>query len=60
MTAHPATSFPYTRTPGGATPAPETPPDEGRSELWTFFWLSLACTAIIAVVGLAVWLPVHY
>lgn len=59
MPETPSVGFPYTRTPGGGTPSPETPPVEGRKELWTFFWLSIASTAIISVVGLAVWLSVH-
>ena len=51
---------PYARAPGGSLPPPATPPAEGRSELWAFFWLSLLNTAIIAVVGISVWLLVHH
>lgn len=50
---------PYTATPGSSTPGPEVSPTEGIGELWTFFWLALACTAIIAVSGVATWLFVR-
>jgi hypothetical protein len=55
------TSFqtPYSRTPGGSTPGPEVTPDEGRRELWGFFWLSIANTAIITVAGVGTWLLIH-
>ncbi|HTT73066.1 MAG TPA: hypothetical protein VMG99_02800 [Thermoplasmata archaeon] len=52
-------STPYTRTPGGSSPPPATTPEEGTSDLWTFFWLALANTAIIAVAGIAAWWFVH-
>lgn len=52
-------AFPYTPTPGSSTPPPETTPEEGRSDLWGFFWLSIANTAIITVVGVGVWWLVH-
>ncbi|HYK93113.1 MAG TPA: hypothetical protein VEY07_03615 [Thermoplasmata archaeon] len=60
MSAAP-TSFatPYTPTPGSSTPSPEVSPDEGRRELWGFFWLSLANTAIITVAGLLAWWLAH-
>jgi hypothetical protein len=51
---------PYTSTPGGSLPDPATPPAEGRHELWAFFWLSIANTAIIGVTGLVVWLLIHH
>jgi hypothetical protein len=50
---------PYTPTPGSSTPSPEVTPAEGRRELWGFFWLSLANTAIITVAGVATWFAVH-
>ena len=50
---------PYTPTPGGSLPPAETTPDEGKRDLWTFFWLALLNTAIIAVAGIATWWFVH-
>ncbi len=52
-----ATPFrsPYATTPGGSTPSPETTPEEGRQELWGFFWLSILNTVIITVAGLVAW-----
>lgn len=50
---------PYEGTPGSSTPSPEVTPGEGVSELWAFFWLALANTAIIAVAGVAAWLLIH-
>lgn len=47
---------PYTPTPGSSTPPPEMTPDEGRADLIGFAWLALLNTAIIAVVGVGVWL----
>ena len=55
----PAFVTPYTPTPGSSTPAPEVGPAEGRSELWGFFWLSLANTVIITVAGLLAWWLAH-
>jgi hypothetical protein len=52
----PTFQTPYTPYPGGSTPAAHVGPAEGKSELWGFFWVSLANTGIIAVVGIAVWL----
>lgn len=52
-------STPYATTPGSSTPPPGVGPGEGVRELWTFFWLALANTAIIAVAGVATWLLVH-
>jgi len=34
-------------------------PEEGRQDLWTFFWLALLNTAIIAAAGIATWWVVH-
>ena len=50
---------PYNATPGGSMPPPNTTPEEGRSDLWGFFWLSIANTLIITVVGLGVWFVVR-
>jgi len=55
----PAYQNPYTRSPGSSTPPDGTTPHEGKSELWGFFWLSIANTAIIAVAGIVTWLFVH-
>ncbi|HYB79775.1 MAG TPA: hypothetical protein VEG66_08485 [Thermoplasmata archaeon] len=46
---------PYTPTPGGSIPSAETTPTEGKHELWSFFWLALLNTAIIAVAGVVTW-----
>jgi len=50
---------PYTPTPGGSIPPAATSPEEGKRDLWTFFWLALLNTAIIAVAGIATWWFVH-
>jgi hypothetical protein len=50
---------PYTPTPGSSTPGPQVDPAEGTSELWGFFWLSLANTVIIAVAGVVTWFLIH-
>jgi hypothetical protein len=50
---------PYTPYPGGSSPSAETSPEEGKADLWTFFWLALLNTAIIVGVGLAAWFYVH-
>jgi len=50
---------PYTPTPGGSLPSAETTPEEGKRELWTFFWLALINTGIIVVPCLVVWWFVH-
>lgn len=50
---------PYTPTPGTSTPPPDVTPKEGIRELWTFFWLAVANTAIIAIAGVAAWLLVR-
>ena len=50
---------PFTPTPGGPTPPAHVGPEEGRSDLWGFFWLSLANTLIIAVAGVVTWWIVH-
>ena len=59
MTEPTSWATPYTSTPGSSTPPPEVGPKQGISELWTFFWLAIANTAIIAVAGVATWLLVH-
>jgi hypothetical protein len=57
MSATPATfRSPYTPTPGSSTPGPHVSPEEGKSELWGFFWLSILNTTIIAVTGVVFWL----
>ncbi len=50
---------PYTPYPGGSMPSGATTPKEGKADLWTFFWLSLANTAIIATAGIVTWWFVH-
>ncbi len=52
---HEAYHYPYTPYPGGSTPPAATPPGEGKTDLWAFFWLSLANTLIIAVAGILTW-----
>ncbi len=47
---------PYTPSPGSSTPGPEVGPEEGRRELWGFFWLALLNTLVIAVAGILTWL----
>lgn len=47
--------YPYTPYPGSSTPPAGTPPEEGKGELWSFFWLALANTVIIAVAGILAW-----
>ncbi len=51
--------WPYTPTPGGATPPAQTGRAEGHSEVRAFFWLALLNTVIIAAVGLTVWFLMH-
>ena len=51
---------PYTPYPGSSTPPAGTPPEEGKSELWSFFWLALVNTVIIAVAGILAWWLVGY
>ncbi|HTP54187.1 MAG TPA: hypothetical protein VML94_04370 [Thermoplasmata archaeon] len=48
-------SNPYTPYPGSSTPPSATTPEEGKADLWGFFWLALLNTAIIAVAGIATW-----
>jgi hypothetical protein len=56
MTETRAPSYnPYAYSPGSSTPGAEVTPEEGKRELWSFFWLALLNTAIIAVVGVATW-----
>jgi hypothetical protein len=50
---------PYTPTPGSSTTSPEVGPEEGKADLWGYFWLALLNTLIIAVVGISTWLYVH-
>lgn len=47
---------PYTPYPGGSTASVSMSPEEGRKDLWAFFWLTLVDTAIIAGAGIVVWL----
>jgi hypothetical protein len=60
--AEPSESFhtPYTPSPGSSTPGPHVTPREGKAELWGFFWLTLANTAIISIAGIVTWLLVHH
>jgi hypothetical protein len=51
---------PYSQTPGSSTTGPHVGPEEGKSELWGFFWLSLLNTAVIVLVGFSTWLYVHH
>jgi hypothetical protein len=51
---------PYTPTPGASLPGPQVTPEEGKGDLWAFFWLTLANTAIISVAGIAAWLYVQH
>jgi hypothetical protein len=50
---------PYTPYPGGSNPPAPTTPEEGKADLWAFFWLALLNTAIIVGVGLAAWFYVR-
>ena len=50
---------PYTPYPGSSTPSASVHPQEGRAELWGFFWLALLNTLVIAVVGVVTWWFVH-
>jgi len=59
MSAHEPFRTPYTSYPGGSQPPASTDPEEGKRDLWTFFWLALLNTTIIAVAGIATWLFVH-
>jgi len=34
-------------------------PEEGKADLWAFFWLAFVNTAIIVGVGLAAWFYVR-
>lgn len=47
--------YPYTPYAGSSTPPAATPPEEGKGELWSFFWLALVNTLIIAVAGIVAW-----
>lgn len=50
---------PYTPYPGSSTPPAEETPEEGKRDLWAFFWLALLNTTIIAVAGIITWWFVH-
>ncbi len=50
---------PYTPYPGGGMPPAATTPEEGKADLWAFFWLTLINTAIISAAGIAAWWFVH-
>ncbi|HTT15249.1 MAG TPA: hypothetical protein VMG81_05690 [Thermoplasmata archaeon] len=50
---------PYTAYPGASMPPPSTTPEQGKADLWTFFWLAIANTAIIAAAGIGAWWFVH-
>ena len=47
--------YPFTPYAGSSTPSSDVPPSEGKRDLWTFFWLSIANTGIIAVTGIVTW-----
>ena len=51
---------PDTATPGSSTTSPEVGPEEGKADLWGFFWLAFLNTAIIVAAGMATWLYVHH
>jgi len=59
MSAEESFRTPYTPYPGGSIPSADISPTEGKRDLWTFFWLALANTAIIAVAGIVTWWFVH-
>jgi hypothetical protein len=46
---------PYTPYPGSSTPSRSMTPEEGKADLWGFFWLALLNTAIIAAAGIGTW-----
>ena len=50
---------PYTPYPGSSTPPADTEPKEGKAELWSFFWLAMLNTLIIAAAGILTWWFVH-
>jgi nitrate reductase NapE component len=50
---------PYAPSTGSSTPGPEVTPAEGKSELWTFFWLMIVNVVIIAAAGIGAWLYIH-
>ncbi len=51
---------PYTPSPGSSTTSPTVTPEEGKADLWGYFWLALLNTLIIAVAGIGAWLYVHH
>jgi hypothetical protein len=50
---------PYTPYAGSSTPSANVGPEEGKHELWSFFWLALLNTLIIAIAGIVTWWIVH-
>jgi hypothetical protein len=52
--------YPYTPTPGASMPGPATTPEEGRTDLVVFFWVTLVSILIIAVGGIGAWWYVHH
>ncbi len=50
---------PYTPYPGSSTPSANVPRAEGQKDIWSFFWLSIGNSTIIAVAGIAAWFVVH-
>lgn len=58
--SHPAPAVsPYASSPGGSIPTAGTDRAEGTRDLWSFFWVAILSTLIIAVAGLAAWWYVH-
>ncbi|HEV8050029.1 MAG TPA: hypothetical protein VGP88_05500 [Thermoplasmata archaeon] len=51
---------PYATSPGSSTPGPHVSREEGVSDLWSFFWLSIVGTVILVVVGLSALLIIHH
>jgi hypothetical protein len=55
MTAGEPFRHPYTPYPGGSTPSADMSAEEGKRDLWTFFWLALLNTTIIGAAGVLTW-----
>jgi hypothetical protein len=51
---------PYATTPGSSTPGRGVSREEGVHDLWAFFWLAIASTAILVGVGLGTFLVIHH